>query len=502
MPASNQNKMAKGAAWMVLFKWVERGLGLLSSLILVRLLSPSDFGMMSMALSFIVMAEMLAAFSFDVALIHNQSATVHHYNSAWTANVMLGGSITVLMLVVAAPIADFYRQPAVFAVVCTLAMGPLIGGLENIGVVAFRKDLDFRKEFAFQVSRKFIAFFVTVPLAYWLRSYWALVAGVLTSRLAGTAISYWAHPFRPRPSMAEVPSLLRFSRWLLLNNVVNFLKERTSDFVVGRVLGPASLGLYSVSNEFSGLPTNEVGAPVNRALLPGFAKMGADRAEVARTYANVTGLLALIAIPIGAGICAVAPYLVPVALGPKWIGGIPLMEVLSLNSSLLVFHGTICTLLIATGHPLSIARTNGLFVAVLLAAMVALTSRFGVVGAAYSVATACVVTTPVYLHLLRRHAGVPMRNFFKATFRPALAALVMIAAVRWRMPGYVAGMSTLDAGKVLAESIALGIVVYVTTEIALWSVVGWPQGAERMVSQRLRSMLQARVGASRHADRK
>ena len=90
MSSGLQNKMAKGAIWMVLFKLVERSLGLVSTLILARLLSPADFGVVAMAMSFIIMAELLSAFGFDIAIIQNQSATEEHYSTAWTCNFLLG----------------------------------------------------------------------------------------------------------------------------------------------------------------------------------------------------------------------------------------------------------------------------------------------------------------------------------------------------------------------------------------------------------------------------
>src|SRR5687767_2748072 len=225
MSSTLQRSMATGAIWMVLFKLVERSLGLISTLILARLLGPADFGVVAMAISFIAMAELLTAFSFDIAIIQNQSATKEHYNSAWTCNVLLNLCVTTLMLALAIPIAAFYRHPEVAWVVCALAFGPFLAGLENIGVVAFRKELDFRREFRFQVSRKLIAFMVVVPLAFILRSYWALVVGMLVSKAGGTVISYLMHPFRPRFTLSKVRELFRFSRWMLFNSLVGFFKE-------------------------------------------------------------------------------------------------------------------------------------------------------------------------------------------------------------------------------------------------------------------------------------
>ena len=268
--------MARGAVWMLLLTFVDRSVGLVSTLILARLLVPADFGIVAMAWSFIFIAELLAAFGFDVALIHKQDATRRHFDTAWTMNVSLGAAIVILMMVAARPVSIFYAQPAVFWVICALAWSPLIAGFENIGVVAFRKDLDFRKEFAYQIIRRLVGFAVTVPLAFLLRNYWALVAGTLAARLAGTGASYFVHPYRPRFSLAEFASLFRFSRWLLLNNIVGFLKERSSDFVIGRLNGPAALGVYNVSYEVASMPTTALSAPINRALLPGFARIAGD----------------------------------------------------------------------------------------------------------------------------------------------------------------------------------------------------------------------------------
>jgi lipopolysaccharide exporter len=485
MSASVQGKMARGAVWMILFKWVERGLGLLSTLFLVRLLSPADFGMVSMAMSFIFMAELLTAFSFDVALIQNQAATPEHFNSAWTANIMLGGIITVMMLALSTPVARFYHEPAVTPVICALALGPFLGSLENIGIVVFRKEMDFRKEFLFQVSRKVLAFAVTIPLAFYLHSYWALVAGILASKAGGSALSFWVHPFRPKLGLSEIPSLLRFSRWMLLGNFVNFLKERSSDFILGRFFGPGPLGIYNVNNEFASLPSNEMGQPINRALLPGFAKMAGDVKAISRTVLNAIGMVALLAVPAGAGIFAVAPFLVPVVLGEKWISGVPVMEVLSINSAILVFHGTIVTVLVATGNPFAATRISAIYVVLMLAGMLSLTGKFGPLGAAYAVFIACTVTTPMYLWQLRRTSFVAPLDVLRPILRPALAAAAMIAAVRSLLPAYELGMPHGRAGLILGLAVAGGAVVYSLVLMLSWFLMGRPDGAESLVFSRL-----------------
>jgi lipopolysaccharide exporter len=492
MSTDVQRKMARGALWMIVLTFADRSLGLVSTLFLARALTPHDFGLVSMALSFIFIAQLISAFGFDVALIHRQGATEAHYNTAWTFNFLFGCLIMLLSLAAASPVADFYNEPSVFWILCTLAFWPFIGGLENIGVVQFRKELDFRKEFTFQISRKIIGFIVVVPLAFWWRNHWALVVGTLASRLAGTITSYIVHPFRPRFSLSQASNLLGFSKWLLVNNLLGFLKERSSDFIIGRLSGPAALGLYGITYEFSNLPSTEIGAPINRALLPGFAKL-ADRDELLRAYRNAMSLVAIVAIPAAAGVLAVAPYYIAVVLGKQWLGGIALMEVLAVSSGFLVFQASICSVLVARGFPDAVTRIHIAFVAILLTALFLLVPRFGVLGAAWSALAATSLTMPLYLQQMHRRVGVAPSVFGRAVVRPLSAAVVMVVAVRALLPDYSADMPFISSMLWLFAGAAVGAAVYAAIVLTLWTAVRCPAGAERHILDLIRAQVAARL---------
>lgn len=496
MSSDVSRKIAHGAFWMVLFKLTERSLGFISMLILVRLLSPADFGISAMAGSFIYMTETLTRFSFDVALIQKQDATEEHYHAAWTGNVLIGLSITVLMLAAAGAITGFYQHAEVFWVVCALAFGPLISGCENIGVVAFRKDMRFRREFAFQLIRKVVGFTVAVPLAYWMQSYWALVGGILASKLAGTISSYLAHPFRPHFSLAGVRDLLGFSKWLLFNNIVQAMREHSSEFVVGRLLGAAPLGVYSVSYDVANMPTSELSAPINRALLPGFSSIAHDPDAIRSTYGTAIGILALIAVPVAAGIYAVAPFFIPILLGPKWLATVPLVEILAFNGGLMLLHSSIYTVLIATGHPDRGSTTNALYVVILLILFGLLIPGYGLRGAAFAVLIASILATPIFLFQLRRSVGVLPSEFLRVAARPLVAAVVMAALVRWFLPEWTTAINLAVSIGWAIGGLALGITVYTAVILLLWLASGRSSGAERVVLERLRRRLAKRGAAS------
>ena len=488
--SSHNRSIARGVGWMLLFKLIERSLGIVNTLVLVRLLSPADFGVVAMAQSVIAMVQLLAAFGFDVALIHNQSATDEHYNTAWTLNVALGVTISLIVVGLAGPISAFYGKAELFWVICALALTSLLYGLENIGVVAFRKELRFRREFAFQVSRKLIAIAVTLPLAYLLRSYWALVVGTLTSALAGTVISYLVHPFRPRFTLAKARNLLGFSRWLLLGNVVSFVRERSSDFFLGRFAGPAALGTYNVSYEISNLPTTELSAPINRALMPGLAAMAGDAPAMRATYLQAFGLLALLATPAGIAIFALADLLVPVLLGSKWLGAVPLIQVLAVIGVVQAMHSSCAAALVANGHPKSVSVSNGLYAVVLLVGLALFVPSRGAIGAAVAAATAALVATPVFLLYLRRHVGVPLREIARRLWRPACGAAVMFLVVTLAIPRHATDMSLVLTLGLLAGGATVAALAYVGTVLTLWWSAGKPAGAEATLLARLRALQQ------------
>jgi lipopolysaccharide exporter len=475
--------MAKGAAWMVLFKLCERSIGLVSTLVLARLLTPSDFGVVAMALSFLFLAEQLTAMGFDYALIQKQDATREHYDSAWSGQLLLGMVVTVIVLLAAHPIAMFYQKPELVWVVYALALHPILNSLGNIGVVAFRKELDFQKEFIFQLTRKALGFLIVVPVAFLLQSYWALVIGILSSQAMSVAISYLMHPYRPRWDLSRVRELFHFSRWLLINNLVGFFKERTADFFVGRTFGAGSLGTYSLAQEFANLPSTELSMPINRALMPGFAKLE-RHTDIVNAYRNALSMMAALAVPCVAGLATLAPFFVATVLGAKWLDVTPLIQVLAFNGALLMFHSPVCSLLIARNKPRLAMLGNAAYLGMLVVALALATTvwaHLGVRGAALATLLTSVLSTPAYLWILWRAMRIAPQAFMQALLRPALASAVMAGVLMHTLPVYDRGMSTGYSLTILLSGIGLGAVAYITTMALMWLAIGKPEGPESQI---------------------
>ena len=486
-------KIAKGAAWMVLFKVAGQLLGLISTVVLARLLEPAEFGVVAMAMSLIALLELMRNFNFDVMLIQKQDADSNHYNTAWTFNVILGFLVALLLTVLAGPTAKFYSEPGLVGVIYVLAVGTAVQGFENIGTVNFRKEMRFDREFRFLMLRRLSGFIVTIPLAIILRNYWALVIGMLTMRLTSVVSSYLMSDYRPWFSMKARGELFSFSVWLFLLNILQFSWVRSADFIIGRIAGARMLGIFSISYQLSNLPTTELVAPVNRAIFPGYALISGDRSRLRQGYLNVLSMISLLTLPTGAGMAVVAPVLVPVLLGPDWSEAAPVMAILAffgVTTALLANSGSI---FMAIGKPMYLTGLSGLRLVVLVPVLMYATSNYGVIGAAFSYLAVSLLFMPLIYFLLFKLLDLGLFEFLSVIWRPLVATLVMYWGVRQYLALIEAGSVLLNEFGALITSVGLGVILYVLALGCCWRLAGRPDGAEKIV------LNQVRIGIARVA---
>lgn len=487
-----RGKMTRGAAWMVLFKFIDRGIGLVSTLILARLLSPDNFGVIAMAMSFIALLELIGAFGFDAAIIQRPNATDAHYNTAWTFNVILGATIAVLMIVFSGPVSVYYKEPALAWVIRALALGSLLQGFSNIGTVAFRKELNFQKEFVFLLSKRLITFPVTIGLAFALRNYWALVIGVVSGRALELFISYRIHPYRPRLALSAAGDLLQFSKWLLLLNILGFIKERAHDFIVGRMIGARGLGLFNVTYELASLPGTELVAPINRAVFPAYAKIAADQDALRREYLSVMALILLLAVPAVAGTAAIAKLAVPLLLGDQWLDAVPLLQLLAFFGITQVMQSNAYALCLASGRGKVFTWIHAGYVAVLIPLLIVCIRWRGLEGAAIGYLVTALVMLPITFTIVMRILRIRIGLFLANVWRPLVSAACMFAVVVTAIRNVPSTAPIATILPALVGAVALGAATYVGTVALLWRLARSPEGAEAAVWGKVRGVVAKR----------
>jgi PST family polysaccharide transporter len=422
-------RVAKGAAWMVSLRLTVRLIGLLNTVILARLLVPEDFGLVALATMFMGALEVFSHFGFDVVLIRDQDSDTRLYNTAWTLSIIRGIVLAILLLVLAAPAGAFLEDARLEGIIYFLAFATFADGIQNIGVVDFRKKLMFHKEFVYMVSEKIGMVAITIPLALLWRDYWALVAGIIAGRWIRVTLSYVLHAYRPRPSLAHWREIIGFSKWLLMNNMFQFIYSRADTFVIGKLLGATSVGLYSVAYELSNLATSELVAPIRRAIYPGYAQLVAHPDQFKKSFLDSFALIVALATPIAAGIGLTAEPMVWILLGEKWLDAIPLMRILAFYGLIVVCTANAWPALIALGRPQVVAWISLGSAVVLVPLLIYAVSAAGTVGAAWAVTFMALlqltVTLSASIIIIGISLGAVARTVWRTTAAIAAMALVV-----------------------------------------------------------------------------
>jgi len=489
MAASLGARIAAGAAWMVVFKLLDRSIGIVSVVILAHLLVPADFGLVAMATAIIAIVELLSAFNFDMALIQSQEATRAHYDTAWTLNVAMASICAALVAAAAFPAGAFYGDPRLGPIMLWLSLSTWVRGFENVGVVAFRKELKLNREFQLLLTKRIGVFLATISFALATRSYWALVFGTLAGSVGGVALSYLFHPFRPRFDLTARGELLRFSKWMVFSNVINTLASRAADVIIGKSLGPGPLGLFNLAHEISHLPSTELSAPVNRAVYPGYAKVASDQARLKAQFLDVLGFTALLTAPGALGIAAVAPLLVPLLLGDAWREAVPLMMILAVAGLLASLRTNAGYIFLALGRSVLLTVMTAVRFAVVVPALVFGTIYFGAKGAAWTILGTSILMLPVTHYFMHHVLRVRWAEQGNVLWRPAVAATGMYLLVREYLAWTGQALAAGDAILALASAVGLGIAAYVSFTGLLWAVSGFPQSAEARVVAALYGLL-------------
>lgn len=472
------SQMLKGSLWMMTMRWAVRGLGFINTMILVRLLQPSDFGVLAIATIISGFFEIFSETGQRLAIIRHPNPDREVLDSAWTVQILICTGLAI-MVWLAAPLAQtFFNEPHAPGVVRLLALRALLMGLENIGTVVFRRDLNFAREFRYNVYQRLTTVLITIVLAVTLRSYWALAIGMVAGQAGTVLMSYVMHPYRPWFGVSRVRELWSFSLWILAGQTTSYFQSRVDQIALGPVTTATRMGEYFVASDVATLPIQEVLVPMGRAQYPVFVRLADNPDALRRSYLETLSLTAILAWATGVGLGLVSRDFAAVALGSKWLALSPLMPWLCGSAALFALSNTTLTLHQATGSAAEFARQSWIRT-ILMAALVFIAARHGnlmhVVWARFASA---LIFTPFAFLTIRRIVDVSLRDIWRENHRPALAACIMSIVVL----GLQHAMSGAPPLERLLAGIAAGAITFAAALMALWRAEGMPHSFESQVA--------------------
>ena len=477
---SVKGHMAGGALWMVGMRWTLRLVGLVNILIIARLLTPDDFGVTTMACIVVEFLIMLTETDVDVGLLRDNHCTRDYMDTAWTIKIVLG-LMTFVVLVALSPVAAFYyHDDRVQLVIEIVSIRAIFMGFENIGVVEFRRSLDFSKEFRYSVWRRLIMFVVALGLVLILHNYMALALAAPISEIVTVIVSFTMSQYRPRLCLLRWRELWRFSRWQMLYNSARFINGRVDQFAVGGLTSAGTIGAYYVASDIATMPTRELIWPMGRAFTPALAKIIHSREEMRLAWKSTLGFIAIITVAAGVGMSVIAEEAVRTLLGTQWDQAVGFFRWLALYG---LFEGFVLSMeafFIAHKRERVLALVTFGQLTILVPLLFA-TGHYLGIGMIAEVRTAVMaLTTLVMFSIMVRSGWIGVGDILSTLWRPVIAALVMAAAVMAvHQPGLMVPLLS------LILQISVGAVVFTATLYLLWRLSGCPDGAENALLARL-----------------
>src|SRR5712671_5623369 len=433
-----------GVKWSSISHFGRRGLSLLTTIILARLLAPADFGLVAMAAVVIGFIELFQDLGTATAVIQRKNPSQALLASMFWLNAGFGFA-AMLVLYLASPLAGaFYREPQVIRIMQALSLSFLLSGLSNLQKSLLERNLEFDKLALIEIGTTL--FGITAALLG--HGAWSLVYQMLAGNVLATLLLWSAGRWRPswQFDWPEIRSVMGFSLNLTGANIFNYFARNADKLLIGRFLGSQDLGYYDLAYRLMQFPLQGISAVIGRVMFPLYSRMQDDAGQFGRTYLKVASAIALISFPLMLGLTALARPFVVTVFGAGWMPVIPLLLILAPLGAVQSIATTVGHIYMAKGRTdWAPWWTIGAGLLIVLSFVLGL--PWGILGVTSSYAVMFLLLTYPAFAVPFRLIGLRVRDLGGVLWRSAICSLAMYAVVAgtalWLPPG-VPGWLTLS----------------------------------------------------------
>ncbi|HYT18640.1 MAG TPA: oligosaccharide flippase family protein, partial [Candidatus Polarisedimenticolia bacterium] len=328
---SLDRSMARAIAWNAAARWLAQIFSWASTIVVARLLSPYDYGLVGMAGLYLNLAMMVGTGGLGDAIVVFRDLTTEQVSQLNTVSVLTGFGLIALSLALAYPLSWFFAAPPLASIILVSSVWYIIGSLQVVPKGLLQKELRFKLLAVVETARAFFQAFMTIVFALLHFRYWSLVIGYLSgSAVASMLTLYWKRQGFAWPRFRQLWSEIKYGIHLISSRVALYAYDNADFGVAGRVLGEVPLGNYTVAWTISSAPVEKIANLVTGVTPAYFSAVQKDQAELRRYLLRITETLSFITLPASIGLALCAEFLVPVLLGSKWNGAVGPLRLLGI----------------------------------------------------------------------------------------------------------------------------------------------------------------------------
>jgi O-antigen/teichoic acid export membrane protein len=420
---------ARSVTWSIVEKWGARATTLVVLVVLGRLLSPADFGLVALATTVLALATVFVDSGFGRALIQRETITDEHRNTAFWTSIFIGAVLAGAIALGSGAIENLFRAPGLGAIAMWLGLTLLINSLAVTQASLMERSFRFKALALRRLTATLFGGIAAITAALSGMGVWSLVLQSVVSALVG-AIALWAvTDWRPAFSFSRhaFRDLWRVGISIVGIELVGYLNSQADRIVIGLYLSVQALGYYYMAMSIIAILIELFSSVFSNVSLAAFSRLQGTPDRLRMWFYKLTRITASAAVPIFGLTAVLAPQMIPLVLGPQWSPAVPILQVLTLLgalNSILYFDRSV---LIATGHALS-----GLYLtlgqAVFGVALVLIGVQWGILGITFAVVARQYLYWPVRMAVLKTHIGLHIPRYLAAWAVPFLVTLTAVGA--------------------------------------------------------------------------
>mgnify|MGYP003705868271 CR=1 FL=1 len=460
--------LKRGSAWLFLFETLKAASQLIITIILARLLSPSDFGVVAVALVCVSIIDSFSEFGIQTTLIQRVSKNPKILQTAWSLMFLRGVFLCVLTILIAPFVSQLLGAPEASIFIVALSFKFILIGLTSPNAWILARDFKFRQDFLYSSSGIAIRFIVMISIAYWLQNAWVIVIGALAMPMTRLVVSHVFFPLKPEFKLEWrfVAEIYSFSKWLFLSQIVHVIYRGFPIALIGRYFSLDEVGFFRIADQMGNFLVQIVRKISGRVLIPVVSQLNRENLGHKQQSLDTINIISFVILPV----CVLGAFLseeiVLVLLGEKWLSVSNTLAVLMLAGSTQALTQVLISFMIGVGDTKSewLIRSFNVLVAGSLSLF--LVVKFGALGVAISLSMGSLLSLALSIFLMSRQHKVCYKTQIYNILQSVFPSALTISAL------YLCDISFEFLALSLVVNAVVGIFFYFLFSLSFWWVTG------------------------------
>lgn len=430
MSDSLKSKTVKGIVWSSIERFSTQGVQFLIMIIMARLLTPKDYGLIGMLAIFLAVAQSLIDSGFSQALIRKQDRTDVDNSTVFYFNIVVSSALYLILFIAAPFVADFYNQPELTSVMRVVCLGVILNSLAVVQRALLTIRIDFKTQAKAALTAAVTSGVVGITMAYHGFGVWSLVTQQLLNLGINTSLLWILSKWRPRLmfSWQSFHELFAFGSKLLASGLLETIYRNIYPIVIGKFFSASSLGHYTRAQQFSEFPSSNVTGIIQRVTYPILCEIQNDDAHLASIYRRFLKLSAFVIFPLMVGLSSVAKPFINIMLGQQWSFCGQLLQILCFGMMWYPIHAINLNLLQVKGRSDLFLRLE-IIKKILGITVLCITAPFGLVVMCYGQIFNSIVALVINTYYTGKLINVGFIRQMKDLLPTILLSLTMFGAI-------------------------------------------------------------------------